>query len=751
MSCNNFSSLSQVTTSLEYEIIELKDLEQLDENRYVSLSNDPSIYFSIKNSASVAKNSPAHVYFHCLILSKSHHVKTEIFFPLSDGSYSQKKAVSRYSEKNKSQAFLISSDYLDKPIRFDPIDVQEEFEIRFMKFYLWSEEASLGFLCLDFKKIATNHRFLKQNNSASLPVYSRANSFKSAYDHYLRQSDKSDPYSLWISIFEKSHFSRITINQVNAEIIKFSILIPVFNTDPSHLRACVESVLEQEYGNWELCIVDDCSSCEDTIAELKLIESLDSRIKVKYRSENGHIVKATNDALQMSTGDKVCFLDHDDLLSSKALLYFAIKLEQNKDLKLIYTDEDFVNELGVRANPHFKSDWNRTLLYSHNYITHFVCCDAALAKMVGGLRLGTDGAQDYDFLLRVTDTLEDDEIYHIPYILYHWRMSDTSTASNSGAKPYTVKAGLNSLINNFNKKLYPPQIACRPSNNFYSLRWPSAHVNPLVSIVIPTRDNVDYLQTCIESLEKTSYQNYEIIILDNGSRDISTLKYMRSLNKSNPRVKLVDYDVPFNFARINNYAVEFCSGSILCFLNDDTEVISHSWLEIMLGHSLRENIGCVGAKLLYGDNSIQHAGIITSIGGLAGHSHKHLPNRDNGYFMRPHLDQEVSAVTGACLMIKKEIFERLNGFDEFLFPVAFNDVDFCLKVLSSGLKNIYAADAVLYHHESKTRGYEDSPEKQQRFLKEARSFQNTWKYFTSNDNYYSPHLTRKSEDFSIRN
>ena len=751
MSNDSFSNLSRVTTGLEFEIIELKDLEQVDENRYISLSNDPSIYFRVKNNASVDKNTPTHVYFHCFIWSKSDHIKTELFFPLSNGGYSQKKSVSRYSERNKSQAFLISSDYLDKPIRFDPIDVQEEFEIRFMKFYIWSEEASLGFLCLDFKKIATNYRLLNQNNLLSLPIYSRTNSFESAFDHYLKQSDKSDPYSLWISFFEKNHFSRITKDQINAEVIKFSILIPVFNTDPVHLRACVESVLKQEYCNWELCIVDDCSSREGTIAELKLIESLDDRIKVKYRSQNGHIVKATNDALEMSSGDKVCFLDHDDLLSSKALLCFAIKLEQNENLKLIYTDEDFVSELGERTNPHFKSDWNRTLLYSHNYITHFVCCDAALAKMVKGLRLGTDGAQDYDFLLRVTDILEDEEIHHIPYILYHWRMSNTSTASNSGSKPYTVKAGLNSLIHNFSKKTNPPQIICRPSNNFYSLRWPSAHANPLVSIVIPTRDNVEYLQTCIESLEKTSYKHYEIIILNNGSTDIFTLEYMRFLDKSNPRVKLVDYDVPFNFARINNYAVKFCSGSILCFLNDDTEVISHGWLEIMLGHSLRDGIGCVGAKLLYGDNSIQHAGIITSIGGLAGHSHKHLPNRQNGYFMRPHLDQEVSAVTGACLMVKKEIFERLNGFDECLFPVAFNDVDFCLKALSSGLKNIYAADAVLYHHESKTRGYEDTPEKKYRFAKEAKSFQNAWKFFTVNDKYYSPHLTRKSEDFSIRN
>ena len=751
MAPNTISGSSQYLSSVDYEIIKLKNVEKVGPNRYRSLSPDPQIYFSLKKSPSLPDKSIGHIFFHCLISSGSDYIHTELFLPPQRGIYSQANSiVRRCVPQNKSQTFLISSDYYDQILRLDPVNSQEEFEIRFMKFYLWSEQASLGFLCHDFANSLTDHRYSKESQQSSRSALLCPGSFDAAYANYLSEANKPSSYSSWIASFEASHLSKIVISKIHNQDLKFSVLLPVFNTEPAYLRACVESVLLQEYRNWELCIVDDCSSREDTIAELQLIRNLDSRIKVKFRSKNGHIVNTTNDALRMSTGEKICFLDHDDLLSPKALLYLAIEFQRNPDIKFIYTDEDHVDELGARTNPHFKSDWNRTLLYSHNYITHFVCCDFALVNAVNGLRLGTEGAQDYDFLLRITDLLKDEEILHIPHILYHWRMSNTSSAANKSAKPYTVEAGYKALLHHFSGKVNPPLINYGRDDNFYCLSWPTEHISPLVSIIIPTRDNLDCLKVCIESLEKSTYHNYEIVVVDNGSTDSRTLDYMQNIKTNNSRVKVVQYDIPFNFSRINNYAVQFCSGMVLCFLNDDTEVITNNWIEIMLGHALRKDVGCVGAKLLYSDNTIQHAGVITSIGGVAGHSHKHLPNHQHGYFNRPHIDQELSAVTGACLMVKKQIFESHNGFDEFLFAVAFNDVDFCLKVLSSGYKNVYASQANLYHHESKSRGLEDTPEKQRRFKKEVRNFQHAWKFYTMHDKYYSPHLSRTSEDFSLR-
>ena len=734
--------------SLDFQILELSNVEDLGNNNYRSLSNDPSFYLVVENPFLFDDKPPFHLFFHCLIASGSDYIKSEIFLPLADGTYSPDSVISKYNT-NISQTFIISSAYLGKKLRFDPVDTHEEFQIKFMKFYLWSQQASHGFLSSnDF--MSFNSKILGQGDNSISSLNSPVISFHEAYSKYSSGNSNVDPYSLWISVFEHNHFLGISKYNINSERCKFSILLVVCDAQPEHLRACVKSVLAQEYANWELCIVDSNSSREETLSELKSIEELDGRIYVKHSHVNGQLVSSLNEALEMSSGDKVCLLNQGDILSSKALLYFAIELEANPNLKFIYTDEDSLNHDGERTNPHFKSDWNRTMLYSFNYVGHFVCCDSNILKAINGFRAGSDGAQEFDLLLRLTDLLADYEIHHIPYILYHSRVSQAPSFVVSDSKSDIYSPGLNSLISSFQKSQNPPQIFHGSFNNVFSLRWPIEHSNPLVSIIIPTRDNLNCLQTCIASLSKTTYANYEIIILNNGSVNPSTLQYLETISTRNHYVTVVNYDVPFNFSRINNYAVNFAKGSVLCFLNDDTEIIKGDWLEIMLGHALRDNVGCVGAKLLYSDDTLQHAGIITSIGGLAGHSHKHLPNCSDGYFMRPHLDQEMSAVTGACLMVQKDIFIKLNGFDQNLFPVAFNDVDFCLKALTSGFKNIYASEAVLYHHESKTRGYEDTPEKKQRFNKESITFQKVWKYYSSADRYYSPHLTRAAEDFSIR-
>jgi len=538
--------------------------------------------------------------------------------------------------------------------------------------------------------------------------------------------------------------------KINNDIL-LSIVLPVYNTEPNHLSECINSVLKQRYSNWELCIVDDGSTLSETIHILNNFKNIDSRIKILTRTTNGHICVASNDAIAMSSGQFICFLDHDDTLSDFALESIFNCIKSNGDIKLIYSDEDFIDRNNSRVSPHFKSDWNRTLLYSHNYITHFVCVDSKIIKELQGLRIGSEGAQDFDLLLRLSEILEDTEICHIPEILYHWRISDGSTASSSDAKTYTASAGLKSLERHFKRTNNDVSVEHLTEANYFRVKWKIPVPQPLVSIIIPTRDGFEILFNCISSiLKKSSYSNYEIIIIDNESTDTQTLHYLTELSsRSDNKIRVLSYDIPFNFSKLNNYGVKESGGELICFLNNDTEVISSDWLEELVSQVLRDDVGCVGAKLLYSNDTIQHAGVILSIGGLAGHSHKGFPRNSNGYFNRLKIAQELSAVTGACLMVKKKIFNLVNGFDEENLPVAYNDVDFCLKLREKGLKVIWTPFAELFHHESVSRGYEDTPEKIARHDKERQYVVNKWKSNALRDPFYNINLTRDREDFSI--
>jgi GT2 family glycosyltransferase len=396
-----------------------------------------------------------------------------------------------------------------------------------------------------------------------------------------------------------------------------------------------------------------------------------------------------------------------------------------------------------------KPDWNPDLFLSQNYISHLSVIKASLVKEVGCLRKGVEGSQDYDLLLRCIPRITDREIIHIPKILYHWRATETSTACSDTAKDYTTASGVKALQDYVQSTGLGSGVSPGILPNTYIITYAIPSSAPLVSIIIPTRDNAKILMNCISSIiEKTTYKNYEIIILNNQSVETETLAYLQSLSE-NPAIRILSYDYPFNYSSINNYGVRHANGSVLCLLNDDTEIISPDWLTVMVSHSLRPSIGCVGAKLLYTNGQIQHGGVVLGIGGVAGHAHKYAERYEYGYFGRLFLTQNYSAVTGACLVVKKSIYEELGGLNEKDLPIAFNDVDFCLRVRDSGYRNVWTPLAELFHHESISRGFDDSPTEQKRAAREVSYMKENWEEILTCDPAYNPNLSLTREDFSL--
>ena len=433
-------------------------------------------------------------------------------------------------------------------------------------------------------------------------------------------------------------------------------------------------------------IADDASTLVATIELLKKYEKNDKRIKVIFRTENGHISEASNTALSLALGEYVCFLDHDDELAPFALYEMIKTINDNRTLKLIYSDEDKIDEKGKRFNPHFKSSWNPDMFFSQNFVSHLSLIKKEIIDKTLGFRIGYEGSQDYDLLLQCLKFIKHKEIHHIAKILYHWRAIAGSTAQSSNAKSYTSDAGVKALKDYF-KEDNRVSVEKGFLANTYKIVYELIG-KPLVSIIIPTKDNYLLLQKCIDSLlEKTEYQNYEIIIVDNQTTQLDALKYLNKLNTIN-KIKVLKYNKPFNYAAINNYAVEEASGEFVAFLNNDIEVIDKTWLNEMLQHAQRKEIGIVGAKLYYPDMTIQHAGVVLGIGGVAGHVHKYFDENAYGYFSRLQIVQNYSALTAACIVMKKDIFLEVNGFEEEL-KVAFNDIDLSLKVLEKGYRNLW--------------------------------------------------------------
>ena len=527
-----------------------------------------------------------------------------------------------------------------------------------------------------------------------------------------------------------------------------SVLMPVYNTNSQWLVDAIESVRGQLYPYWELCIADDASTDPRVRSTLERYASEDSRIKVIFRPTNGHISAASNTALEAVTGEYIALLDHDDVLAEHALFWVADAIANNPDAELIYSDEDKIDMEGKRSTPYFKCDWNPELFFSHNMICHLGVYRTAMVRELGGFRLGFEGAQDYDLALRSIERIRPKQIIHIPRVLYHWRMHRGSTAAGLAAKPYAFKAGEKAINEHLERRGIAGWVEPLSDFMMHRIRYKLPEHLPLVSVIIPTRNGVDLLRRCITSvLKKTTYYNYEIIIVDNGSDQSETLNYLTSLGcQSNIRV-LRD-DRPFNFSALNNAASRLAQGNLLALLNNDIEVISPDWLSEMVSHALQPDVGAVGARLLYPDGTLQHGGVILGINGVSGHAHKRLPRNLSGYFHRAKLTQSVSAVTAACLVIRKEVYDKVGGFNEAL-QVALNDIDFCLRVREAGYRNVWTPYAELYHHESATRGYENTPEKELRFQKEAQYLQERWGDALLRDPAYSPNLTLRLEDFSL--
>lgn len=528
---------------------------------------------------------------------------------------------------------------------------------------------------------------------------------------------------------------------------KFSILMPAYNTPGGYLRQAIDSVLTQLYRDWELCIVDDASSSGQVRDILEDYARRDGRVRVAFRETNGGISACTNTALSMATGDWVVLLDHDDLLSEHALYLVAEALNRHPDLAIIYSDEDHIDARGRRSRPYFKPDWDYDLFLGQNVISHLGAYRADLARQVG-FREGFDGSQDWDFALRVLDAEPGAKVHHIPFILYHWRQTDEafSTKSLARACDAAERAVNDHFARTGQAAVAPPE----GHSSYLRVRRDLPAQRPLVSIVIPTRDRSELLRICIAGLvERTDYKPLEIIVVDNGSSEAETLSLLAEL-RARDNVRVVEDSGPFNFSRLVNRGVAASSGDVCVLLNNDIDVIHADWLDEMVSHALRPEVGAVGAKLYYANDTLQHGGVILGIGGVAGHSHKHFPRQSLGCFNRLQLTHNLSCVTGACLAIRREVFDEIGGFNERDLAVSFNDVDFCIRVRQAGYRIIWTPHAELYHYESLSRGDPNkTPESAARNSSEVTYMLERWGPVLDNDPFYNPNLSLDTENFDI--
>lgn len=583
--------------------------------------------------------------------------------------------------------------------------------------------------------------------------YLKRNGVKNTLRRLKKEQEKSpEIYQNWIAKHEQIDSEQMKKEMEHfSQTPKISILVPVYNVEEKWLKRCIQSIQNQSYTNWELCLADDASTQPHVRPLLETYQQEDERIKVIFREKNGHICEATNSALSIATGEFVALMDNDDEIPANALFEVVKAINEHPDAALIYSDEDKIDVNGFRSDPAFKPDFAPDLLLSTNYISHLGVYRTEIAREIGGFRKGFEGAQDYDFVLRFTEKIKPEQIIHVAKVLYHWRMIETSTAVNQDSKGYAFEAGRLAVEEALARRGLKGTVNHAAGYGLYDVRYEVLKPEK-VSIIIPTKNGYEDMKRCLNSIvKKTVYSNYEIIIADNGTTEQKVLdlfhEYQQELGE---QLKVVPLDMPFNYSRINNLAAKEASGKYLLFLNNDTEVITDDWLDQMVSFCQFDRIGAVGAKLYYPNHTIQHAGVILGLGGAAGHGLHTFPQGDFGYFGRLEINVNYSAVTAACLMMKKTDFEAVGGFNEEL-TVAFNDVDLCLKVQTQLEKNnVWLHGVELYHFESQSRGYENTPEKLARFEKETQYMYDTWGELIENDPYYNINLTRTSGNYGVR-
>jgi GT2 family glycosyltransferase len=561
-------------------------------------------------------------------------------------------------------------------------------------------------------------------------------------------------YEEWVERYDDfSAGDRLAVERAVAKLERaplISVIMPVYNTDPDLLSTAVESIRAQVYPYWELCIADDASTRGDTRVTLERLVASDNRILVTRRDENGGIAAATNDAVARATGDFVAFVDHDDKLAPDALYCVAERLDREPDLDLVYTDEDKIDERGHRYQPYFKPAFNPELLLAQNYFNHLTVVRRSLVERVGGLRLDLEGSQDHDLVLRLVEVTSPERIAHVPHVLYHWRQLAGATNFSRTHADRAALAGTRAVQSFLDRRGERAQVTVDSRTpGWQRVRWLPPEEQPEVTVVIPTRDRLSLLRACVEGLlHKTAYDNLRVLIADNDSIEPETLQYLEGL-RAGERTDVVHVPGDFNYSAINNRAVERVDSPLVMLLNNDIEVDQPTWLQEMVGLLMRDGVGAVGAKLYYGNGSVQHAGVVLGIGGVAGHALKYRPANEIGYFGRLVLTQEVSAVTGACLLTRTSAWRELGGLDEDNLSVAFNDVDFCLRLREAGHRVIWAANAELRHLESVSRGREESARQVARFNRESAWMKRRWGSALHTDAAYNPNLTDVHEDYSL--
>jgi len=542
-----------------------------------------------------------------------------------------------------------------------------------------------------------------------------------------------EEYNLWLKENEKTE----KVEKFNYNPL-ISVVIPVYNVESKYLKECIDSILNQYYQNFEICLADDCSSNKETLETLKYYEKKDNRIKVIYRKENGHISEASNSALKISNGEFIAMMDNDDIIPKNALYEMVKVLNKNPEIDFIYTDEDKIDLDGKRCEPNFKSDYAPDSLLSSNYFCHFTLLRKDILEEIGGWRKGFEGAQDYDLFLRFVE--KTNRIYHIPKILYHWRKIPGSTSMDIDNKNYAIERGKLALEESLKRRKIKGKVEIHEKIPYYKIRY-EYDKESKVSILIPTRDYAKTLNCCLQSIyKKTSYKNYEVIIINNQSKEKETFDLFEKYKTKYSNFKVIDVNTEFNFSNLCNVGVKNAVGDYIVLLNNDTELITKNWLEIMIGYASQKHIGTVGVKLYYPDNTVQHGGVVAGIGGVAQHAFLYYDRNDYGIYGRLAVPYNYSINTAACLMVNKEKYNEVNGFEEQL-KVAFNDVDFNLKLVENGYYNVFLPQVELYHYESKSRGLDTTTEKYKRFLSEVDFMQNKWKKYIKKDPFYNPNLS----------
>jgi glycosyltransferase involved in cell wall biosynthesis len=608
---------------------------------------------------------------------------------------------------------------------------------------------------------ATNPDLVSQLRAASLRTFERhftLDRFASRFAELLVSLERkpktpSQDYAKWIAQFDTATPAARAGLRRELRLLRkhplISIILPVYNPDLRHLEAAIDSVRQQIYEHWELCLADDASTDPEVRPFLEKCAAPDSRIKLTFRDRNGHISACSNSALELATGEWCALLDHDDAFAENALAFVALEIESHPNAGLIYSDEDKIDEGGTRSNPFFKPDWNPELFLGQNYINHLGCYRADLLRQIGGFREGFEGSQDYDLALRCVERLRPEQVRHIPRLLYHWRMIGGSLAAIPDAKPYAKEAARRAIAE-FGKRtgLQGTVVPCPENAESHRFIHALPQPAPMVSIIIPTRDRVELLKRCVESIRsRTEYAPLEIIIIDNGSVEPATLDFLRAIEQE--KVGVIFEGSPFNYSRLNNRAAADARGDVLVFLNNDTEIDDAGWLTEMTSHAARAEVGAVGARLWYPDGTLQHGGVILGLGGVAGHAFPHIPRGHPGYFNRAMLQQNCSAVTGACMAVRKTVFEELGGFDEENLGVTFNDIDFCLRLTQRGYRVVWTPYANLIHHESASRGHQRTQEEQREFERAVAYMQQTWGAQLLRDPFYNPNLSLNPPGFEI--